>query len=168
MIIAGIGSRETPEDILDQMTEIGAICRERKIFVRSGHAPGADQAFEFGAREYCIAYIPWKGFEGDTVTLGTKYIIPPDLEKLTHYAKQFHPAWEKLSPGAQKLMARNSCQVLGQNLESPADLIVCWTKDGQATGGTGQALRIAEKNNIPILNLYNRTIEDVINQLQEK
>jgi hypothetical protein len=57
--------------------------------------------------------------------------------------------------GAKKLMARNMYQVLGQDLETPTSFIVCWTKDGKASGGTGQALRVAKKYNIPIFNLYN-------------
>ena len=34
-------------------------------------------------------------------------------------------------------------QVLGVSLDSPAEFVLCWTADGEASGGTGQALRIA-------------------------
>jgi hypothetical protein len=34
-------------------------------------------------------------------------------------------------------------------------MVVCWTKDGKSSGGTGQALRIAEYYSIPIFNLKN-------------
>lgn len=46
-------------------------------------------------------------------------------------------------------------QVLGYDLKTPSDMVICWTKDGGASGGTGQALRIAKDYNIPIYNLYN-------------
>jgi hypothetical protein len=59
-----------------------------------------------------------------------------------------------LSYGAKKLMARNCHQVLGQDLKTPVDFIVCWTKNGNINGGTGQALRIAKKLNIPVYNLF--------------
>ena len=46
-------------------------------------------------------------------------------------------------------------QVLGEDLQTPTSFIVCWTKDGKASGGTGQALRVAKKYDIPVFNLYN-------------
>ena len=70
----------------------------------------------------------------------------------------------KLEGTTLRLMARNCYQVLGKDLETPSEFIICWTKDGQATGGTGQALRIAKKNNIPVFNLYN---PDATEQLKD-
>lgn len=32
-------------------------------------------------------------------------------------------------------------------------LIICWTADGGASGGTGQAMKIARHYNIPVFNL---------------
>lgn len=52
--------------------------------------------------------------------------------------------------GARKLQARNSHQVLGLDLETPSEFIVCWTKNGKSSGGTGQAIRIALDYGIPI------------------
>ena len=52
-------------------------------------------------------------------------------------------------------MARNMHQVLGLTLDVPTDFIVCWTPDGKASGGTGQALRVAKDFSIPIYNLKN-------------
>jgi hypothetical protein len=68
-------------------------------------------------------------------------------------AKVFHPGWKFLKRGARALHARNCHQILGPNLKDPVDFVICWTKDGKATGGTGQALRIAENYSIPIWNL---------------
>ena len=65
-------------------------------------------------------------------------------------AKEFHPAWDKLSPAAKKLQARNCYQVLGYDLETPSQFVVCWTPRGSGSGGTGQAIRIAKSHNIPI------------------
>ncbi len=59
-------------------------------------------------------------------------------------------------------MIRNVPQVLGRTLNPQyySKFVIAWTKDGKATGGTGQALRIAEHYNIPIYNLFNK--EDVV------
>ncbi len=62
---------------------------------------------------------------------------------------------------AKKFHARNVQQVLGKNLDTPTKFVVCWTPDGaeqrtsNKTGGTGQAIRVAISNNIPVFNLYN-------------
>jgi hypothetical protein len=72
-------------------------------------------------------------------------------------AKEYHPAWGRLTQGGQKLMARNAYQVLGYTLDVPADFIVCWTVKGLKTGGTGQALRMADDYGIPVFNLFHGT-----------
>ena len=45
---AGIGSRETPPQVLEQMRKIGTFLAERHYVLRSGGAKGADTAFELG------------------------------------------------------------------------------------------------------------------------
>ncbi len=65
-----------------------------------------------------------------------------------------------LSLAALKLMARNSYQVLGRDLKSPSEFLICWTPDGyltavertDGTGGTDQAIAIADFYRIPVLN----------------
>lgn len=52
-------------------------------------------------------------------------------------------------------MSRNVYQVLGPNLDDPVEFIICWTKDGKASGGTGQAIRIANDYGVPVFNLKN-------------
>lgn len=153
MIYAGIGSRKTPNLVLDIMVDIGCYMAEKGHVLRSGRAPGADQAFENGCnrmRGIKEIYLPWSRFENAPMSLG--YIIP-DVAEAYEIAARFHPAWASLSQGAQKLMARNSHQVLGLNLSTPCDLVICWTPGGHGGGGTGQALRIAKHHGIPIYDL---------------
>ena len=154
LAIAGIGSRETPDNILSEMVKIGQWCAANKIQVRSGHAPGADQAFERGAAQCCTTYLPWSSFEVHADGLGGRLVVPNNWTELMAHARQFHPTWDRLKDGARKLMARNSAQVLGLDLQSPVQAVVCWTNGGRPTGGTGQALRIAAVNNIQIFNMY--------------
>ena len=79
-------------------------------------------------------------------------------------AEKFHPAWNRCSYGTKKLHARNGCQILGKNLQTPATMVVCWTPGGKGGGGTGQAIRIAKSLNIPIFDL---AIEGKLQELGE-
>jgi predicted Rossmann fold nucleotide-binding protein DprA/Smf involved in DNA uptake len=45
---AGIGSRQTPEDVLKIMKTIGSFMVHKDYILRSGAADGADTAFEQG------------------------------------------------------------------------------------------------------------------------
>ena len=157
LIYAGIGSRETPQHIQDTMRTIAAELGTRGWLLRSGHAEGADIAFEMGAKDHPKEiYLPWQGFNGGRAGAGGA-ITPATLSSYNQamvYAQHFHPAWEKCSQGARALQKRNVYQILGQNLDTPVKCVVCWTKDGKSSGGTGQALRLAEYLEIPIFNLH--------------
>lgn len=166
---AGIGSRKTPDDVLKNMKILGTILGgsdtiPKSYTLRSGGAAGADTAFEIGcdasngAKEI---YLPWSGFNGKK----SQYIgASPMAFNMT---ERFHPNWHALSPAAKKLMARNVYQVLGHDLKTPADFIVCWTPNGTITGGTGQALRMAKFFKIPVFNLANETLEDVLHYVKQ-
>lgn len=148
---AGIGSRETPPYVLDRMRAIAGRLGASGWRCRTGGADGADTAFEeaYGAFPYQLElYLPWKGFNG------SRWGFLPSVPAF-EMARKYHPNWGGLSWGATKLMARNCHQVLGPMLNDPVDFIICWTKDGKASGGTGQALRIAEDLKIRVYNLYN-------------
>lgn len=140
---AGIGSRETPKEFLDLFTKVAKYLSKKGCVLRSGGACGSDKAFELGATNKEI-FLPWKGFEGSNSNL-----VVQD-GKAFDIASKYHPRWNYLSQGAKKLQARNSHQILGYDLESPSDFVICWTKGGKGNGGTGQALRIAKDYNIPI------------------
>lgn len=55
---------------------------------------------------------------------------------------------------------RNIFQILGENLDNQTKLVICWTE-----GGTGQALRLAESLNIPIIDLALDGALDRVQQL---
>lgn len=144
---AGIGSRETPDEIIDYFIKLGSYFAKKGYTLRSGHAKGADQAFEQGCdieKGPKEIYLPWKEFEDSNSEL---IVSNPKAFKL---AEKFHPRWASLKQGGQKLQARNSHQVLGQNLKTPSSFIICWTKGGKSGGGTGQAIRLAKAYNIPV------------------
>ncbi len=189
---AGIGSRETPELVCRFMTAVGEALAVRGWRLRSGGAPGADTAFEAGYARFAALkdiFLPWKGFEGSTSTLVAPWVSDGDLaaavarltpgwtpglltgkerpaDRIAHahlLAAHFHPAWDKVGSGGRKLHSRNGHQILGEKLDRKADVVVAWTVDGEATGGTGQAIRLAAHFGIPVLNLKKRAhLEAVI------
>jgi hypothetical protein len=153
-IISGIGSRETPENILTEMTIVGSFCRENKIMVRSGHADGADFAFEFGAQQACVAYLPWQGFNRQKTSQASKILVDNSFwGPLMECAQRFHPAWNNLREPVRRLMARNVAIILSERLNLPSNVVVCWTPNAQLVGGTAHALKVAMSNNIPIINM---------------
>jgi hypothetical protein len=156
---AGIGSRETPLSLQPLIHELVELLNANGYTLRSGGAPGADTFFEEKAALKEI-YLPWKGFNGNASPLYQS--LDPDFYALCRkIAQEFHPNWGRLSWPVQKLMARNTMQIIGSGFnEKHSEFVVCWTKDGKASGGTGQALRIAKHYKIPIFNLFNEA--DVI------
>lgn len=168
---AGIGARETPKDVCDLMTLLGWILAQRGYTLRSGGAVGADMAFEAGS-EICGGsreiYIPWKGFNDCPHILPRGYVVADCLRNWTEsstIASRHHPAWKNCSGGARKLLTRNNYQILGRDLRTPVVGVICWTRDGKFTGGTGQALRVAASYDIPIYNLHDRKVRAALELL---
>ena len=155
---AGIGSRKTPVNVLEAMTALAAKLEESGWVLRSGGANGADTAFERGVTDPRAKeiFLPWRGFNGSDSPLCE---ITSEAYAM---AKVFHPAWERCSSAARKFHARNCYQVLGATLQSPCKMIVCWTPNALMTGGTGQALRIAQHHNIRIKNLADAEVFDAM------
>lgn len=155
---AGIGSRETPPDVLELMTSAASRLAELGWILRSGAAPGADMAFERGAGSRKEIFLPWKGFNGNS----SKLVEPDKPDQAAEIASLFHPGWHYLSTPAKRLMARNTRQILGLNLDSPVKFVLCWTQDGcehaddrsSRTGGTGQAIALAtRRTSAPVFNM---------------
>jgi hypothetical protein len=170
---AGIGARNTPPDFLDLMREIAALAAAAGWTLRSGGAPGADQAFA-SASPGAETYLPWPSYE--QAVLRTLLVPPLKIMRSPTSAAiervgRYHPAADHLSQGVRKLAARNEHILLGPRLEDPVRAVVCWTQDGAPKGGTGGALRIAQAHDIPALNLgdgQERTASDVLAWLESR
>lgn len=140
LIYAGVGSRQTPVEIRAQMESIAYVLDENGWTLRSGGAQGADKAFE-------------------SQSLPPRRQIFRPSQSAAHpewkaHASAWHPAWDRCDDYARALHARNSPIMLGEKLDDPVRFVVCWTADGKASGGTGQALRIAAGYEIPVFNLF--------------
>lgn len=154
---AGIGSRNTPDSIEPYIEEITKYLNIAGYTLRSGGAPGADSTFEKYATIKEI-YLPWKNFNENKSGLFLNSMDQNLVQKAKDIAKMYHPFWIHLSEAGKKLMTRNTFQILGIDLKTPVDFVVCWTQEGRMKGGTGQALRISKSLDIPIFNLYNNEI----------
>jgi len=165
---AGIGSRETPANVLEAMAEWAVRFARAGWLLRSGAAPGADTAFEEGARGAggeVEVYLPWNGFERRIARPEAGVIDAsklPTAQQARAMAAEHHPAWGRLRFGARTLHTRNMHQILGRNLDDPVDLVVCFATNPvcnelghcvNAKGGTGQAIRAAAALGIPVLNV---------------
>ena len=168
-IYAGIGARNTPPDILDIMRFLADKLEDAGWLLRSGGASGADSAFESGVKSYtnrCI-YLPGPSFNGKAPGKGCfDSTVLPGWKHALMTVDEFHPNPSALSDFVRKLMARNAMQVFGPTMESPAEMIIAWTLDGEIIGGTGQALRMAEGCGIKVYNLGNpETLENIFESL---
>lgn len=151
MIYSGIGSRQTPQNILNQIVLIAEHLAKNDWVLRSGAAPGADSYFELGcdkANGKKEIYLPWRDFNGSKSSL-----FEAPSKEAYNIAESIHPNWSACSYGAKKLHARNIYQILGKDLKTPSALVVCWTKEGRELGGTRTALILAKQYKIKIINL---------------
>ena len=166
---AGIGSRDgVPSDTLRIMSLLANKLESEGWILRSGGARGSDSAFLSGLRNpqaNAEIYLPDRRFNNQIAGSQPHFInyqTLPGAQQALNTLHQYHPAPHRLSPFARNLMARNAMQVLGSNLDLPSSLIVAWTPKGEITGGTGQALRMAQSYQIPVRNLGNEaTLQSV-------
>jgi|GEM_PF-605775 len=144
MVYAGIGSRNTPPEILETMKSIAEYLAGKGYTLNSGGAKGADSAFEAGA--------------GNSKQI---FYAKDAVEVTRNIAREIHPNGKNLKQYALDLMARNTNQVFGRDLKSPVDFVLTWTRDGATTssersiktGGTGQAIDMASRKGVPVFNL---------------
>ena len=153
---AGIGSRETPREIRREMTELASHLEELGYTLRSGNATGADQAFALGVKKNAQIWLPRKNFEREFQLSKPDHdyrlVSGYDVEAISS-VDIFHPTPHALTERGREFMTRNYRQVIGDN-EPDSEFIICWTREGKEAGGTAQAIRIAKKNKIPIINMF--------------
>jgi len=163
MTFAGIGSREIPASMEAQVKKAIAMIKKAGDYaLRSGGAIGADTMFEknWGSDKKEIFIAEDKS--------GKVIYTPKTNPEEFQVAKETHPKFNAVtSPKAKALMARNTNQIFGVNLDTPVDFVLCWTQDGATTaeqtyitsGGTGQAIRMASMKGIPVINMLNPSWE---------
>ena len=88
------------------------------------------------------------------------------ISETERIASEVHPAWDRCNEWARGMHSRNCHQILGYDLQSPVDAVICWTPDGKIQGGTATAIRIALKYNIPVFNLGVSDKKSVLNDIE--
>ena len=167
-IYTGIGAKLTPVDVLAKMEHYGEILARLGYVLRSGAAPGADSAFESGcnrANGLKEIFLPYAGFNDSDSEL---YLIS---EQVFDAASEYGPDWIQLDIDQKQKQARNVQQVMGQNLNELTHFVICWTEDGcntyqtrtKNTGGTGQAIECASRQNVRVYNIRNDQDEKDLN-----
>lgn len=170
MFYTGVGSRSTPNNVLNDMKDIASLLERLGFILRSGAAEGADSMFESGLtkpKQSSDIFLPWKGFNNRFRNLDENVFDEP-LTQAFDIASKYHPNFNNLSDTNKKFHARNVHQVLGYYLDEPSQFLICWTPDGcenhatrtKQTGGTGQAISIADDYNVPVFNLSNNNSYD--------
>ena len=153
LFYAGIGSRQTPDATLRDMTLMAQWLSRTGWHLASGGALGADTAFARGAPAgQRTLYLPWADYNR---LAGPDCVIPEpsEMEACIALAARLHPAWDKCSQATRRLHGRNAAILLGPRLDTPVAAVVAWTPGGAIEGGTGMGLRIAAEHGIEVLNL---------------
>ena len=88
------------------------------------------------------------------------------ISETERIASEVHPAWDRCNEWARGMHSRNCHQILGYDLQSPVDAVICWTPNGAVVGGTATAIRIAMKYDIPVFNLGVADKESVLNDIK--
>ena len=89
------------------------------------------------------------------------------ISETERIASEVHPAWDRCNEWARGMHSRNCHQILGYDLQSPVDAVICWTPDGKIQGGTATAIRIALNYNIPVFNLGIKDKESVLQSIRK-
>jgi len=145
---AGIGARKTPEHIIIQMIVLADTLAQRGWVLRSGGALGADTAFEIGCDYHEGAkeiFLPFPNHNGSQVPF---IPISPSAYQLVD---EMYSDAKNRSHYVRTLWARNAHIILGANLDDPVDVVICWTPGSNVVGGTGRAIKIAHKYQIPVV-----------------
>ena len=151
---ACFGSRETPLDVLSFMEQLGRTITDFGGFVRSGHARGADQAFERGADpERLTKCLPWPNYNREDPPFGGASEVLFLTSSVEAEAAQHHPAWPRLSRGAKLLHCRN--MLIAEN----AAFGICYLNHAKpGGGGSGQCWRALTSRGVPVADLSDTNV----------
>ncbi len=175
-VCAIIGARKTPPKVIIQIQELaGQLVHLGGYFIRTGGAIGADQAAMRYTGSDCLVYQPWTGYEaGKIMEFGNRVAMTEPTTAAIGLASYFHPNWDVCSNGTKLLHGRNSHIILGKDLRSAVNFVICYSDidiiDGKAVekGGTALGCKIARQYKIPVYNLKLYSPEEILEFIKEK
>lgn len=146
--VACIGTRKLSKEDQEFCFRVGLFFAGHGLFVGSGNAQGADQAYLRGVNSAApwrgILYLPWDGFETTQVRSGNHLRCEPYPEDYRERVRALHPNPDALSQRAWKLMIRNVA------ILDKSKVCVAWPGE---TGGTKFGMALAEEMKIPLIDL---------------
>lgn len=173
MTYAGIGSRKTPAEVLEEMQKIAEKLESSGYKLQTGYKKrkgsiveeeGADKAFSSGVKKPANKELFGPDMVNDTA-MRVAYEIHSDLGDMANYT---YKKWvdevgeakaREYAEGTKNLQARNTFQVFGRNLDTPVDFVLFYAEEKEGDlrpkGGTGQAVEMARRKGIPTINMKN-------------
>lgn len=166
---AGVGSRDTPEDVCKLMQKLAVVFYALGYGLSSGDARGADRAFwegallssfyrKIGARIYlCDEWV--RGRKADPKNFFYNAQRFPTFEKAKQMALEARGSFHGLDEWGINLHSRNVMQIHGASLQDKVEYLVYWAipvgKKEKVKGGTNTSLQLAIKAGIEHrINLY--------------
>lgn len=165
---SGIGSRECPKSIGNEMTILASQLEEMGYWLLSGCANGADSFFQDGIKNNAQILLPWKDFniEQQLKHPTHEYLLNDDDEEADKMVDQFHAAPQNLNEKTRKFHKRNIRQVLPID-NKPSEFVIYWTPNGNWQGGTKTALECAKFNEIPTFSMYHFTRQEILKEIEK-
>lgn len=185
----GVGSRETPKEIIPEMVWIGHCLALLGGVLATGDATGSDTHFFDGynlgrlpkmppAQVYYTRKKNQRNLEHSPQMGQHEFEMYPEVGHIAQdMAYEARGSFEGLFPSGIALHSRNALQVLSETLDNPRRFTVYYAKPvgkrGAVAGGTNTAVKISRKNKIPTVNLYveeqrTKFIEWVTKQLTDR
>ena len=172
-VYAGVGSRgqdrgdgrkDIPEDMKARLTAAIQKINKLDYVARTGDADGSD------------AVVRNKGLLNKVEVFEAK-----DADERTRsIAREIHPNPDALAkPRVLDLMARNTFQIFGQDLDSPVDFVLVYEPSGYdgsglrpERGGSNQAIDMAYRKDIPIINValdnWEQKLDEVLTEMASR
>jgi len=167
---AGVGSRETPQEIGRKMVGYAKRLAALDYTMVSGGARkkrdapndvvSADHVFEYAVAEVQGKMIVYRAYVNKFVPCGAADVRVPSENQMNHaisFIKRHHiiPWFDKMSGWAKLLHARNYYQIV-QETGHKVDFVIAYSEigtDGEPMGGTRTAIKIAQKMGVKVYNL---------------
>lgn len=184
MYIAGVGSREVPESVLEVMIRLGRTYTDLGYQMSSGDAWDSDRAFVYGAQQsrrysevgarvfLCKDGVNGRWIEENPFYYNAQHFDASIITAARAMACTARDGFGGLNEFGISLHARNVYQIHGANLDAPVCGIWFYAEpDGRTKvkGGTNTAFQLAKMANVPLIkNLYfKETIDEALAWLAE-
>lgn len=155
-----VGSRKPPDDISHLAFSIGKKLSDIGVINRTGGAVGMDSDFAKFYNHSLIENYRSSNDQYDCIDVS----VFDNYQEAYDLTERIVPHFEQLDHSQRGLHVRNCYQVLGRDLRSPSDILICWCKmsGGVPVGGTRTAITLARMHNVPVFNLYNENSKKLV------